>query len=74
MRQGHQERQAQQVEPAAPEAQPGIAMPGAGAEASTVPPVAPGMRNLQSLLGATRLVNMRTGPEMAPVGNLSTAV
>lgn len=69
-----QERQAQQVQPQDPAAQPGLAVPGAGAEASTVPPVAPGMRNLQSLLGATRLINMRTGPEMQQAGNLSTGV
>lgn len=65
-----QERQAKQVAAQSPEAQPGIAQPGAGAEASTVPPVPQGMRNLQSLLGATRLVNMRTPAEMNPVSNV----
>jgi hypothetical protein len=68
-----QARQAKQVEQTSPEAQPGLAVPGAGAEAATVPPVQPGMRNLQSLLGATRLINMRTGPEMAAVGNVNPA-
>lgn len=69
-----QQRQAQQVPPDSAAAQPGIALPGAGAEAATVPPVEPGMRNLQSLLGATRLINMRTPNEMAPVGNVNAAV
>jgi len=46
-----QERQAQQVEPTAPEAQPGIAQPGAGAEAGGGAPPEQGM-DLRSLLGA----------------------
>lgn len=68
-----QERQAQQAPPESPEAQPGLAMPGAGAEAggAPIPEVPAGMRNLQSLLGATRLTNMRTPNEMATVGNVN---
>ena len=46
-----QERQAQQVAPTAPEAQPGIAQPGAGAEAMTAPPSRQGS-GLRELLGA----------------------
>ena len=46
-----QERQAQQVAPTAPEAQPGIAQPGAGAEAMTAPPSREGS-GLRELLGA----------------------
>lgn len=45
-----QERQAEQVEPTAPEAQPGIAQPGAGAEAGGGPPAGP--PDLRALLGA----------------------
>jgi hypothetical protein len=46
-----QERQAEQVEATAPEAQPGIAQPGAGAEAGGGAP-APAPASLQQLLGA----------------------
>ena len=45
-----QERQAEQVEPDAPEAQPGIAQPGAGAEAGGGAPAGP--PDLAALLGA----------------------
>jgi hypothetical protein len=45
-----QERQAEQVEPGAPEAQPGIAQPGAGAEAGGGAPAGP--PDLRALLGA----------------------
>jgi len=48
-----QERQAEQVEPGAPEAQPGIALPGAGAEAGGgAPPGPSGPPGLRELLGA----------------------
>lgn len=40
------------VEPTAPEAQPGIAPPGQGAEAATIAPPTPSMENLQQLLAA----------------------
>ena len=46
-----QERQAQQVAATAPEAQPGIAQPGAGAEAMGGPPPTQG-GGLRELLGA----------------------
>jgi hypothetical protein len=71
-----QERQAQQAPPEAPAAQPGLSMPGMGAEAggAPVPPPPQGLRNLQSLMGASRLINMRTPSEMAPVGNVSAGV
>lgn len=68
-----QERQAAQVPPEAPEAMPGLAQPGMGAESTPIPPVAEGLRNLQSLAGATRLINMRTAPEMAAPGNVNPA-
>lgn len=45
-----QERQAEQVAPTAPEAQPGIAQPGAGAEAMAGP--SPQGGGLRDLLGA----------------------
>ena len=45
-----QERQAEQVEPGAPEAQPGIAQPGAGAAAGGGAPAGP--PDLRALLGA----------------------
>ncbi len=47
-----QERQAEQVEPGAPEAQPGIAQPGAGAEAMGGAPPPEGGGGLRELLGA----------------------
>jgi hypothetical protein len=47
-----QERQAQQVEATSPEAQPGLAMPGMGAEAATVAPPPGGGGGLAGLLGA----------------------
>jgi hypothetical protein len=52
----HQEAQAlqaTQVQPQAPEAQPGITAPGSGAEASIAPP-AGGTQNLAQLLGALK--------------------
>lgn len=68
-----QARQAAQVPATDPAAQPGLAQPGMGAESAPIPEVQPGLRNLQSLAGATRLINMRTPNEMAPVGNVSAA-
>ena len=47
-----QERQAQQVEATSPEAQPGLAMPGMGAEAATMAPPPGGGGCLAGLLGA----------------------
>tara|TARA_R100000900_G_scaffold37739_1_gene31315 strand:- start:243 stop:806 length:564 start_codon:yes stop_codon:yes gene_type:complete len=48
-----QERQAEMVSPTSPEAQPGIAQPGAGAEAMVAPPPAEGgPAGLRELLGA----------------------
>ena len=48
-----QERQAEMVSPTSPEAQPGIAQPGAGAEAMAAPPPAEGgPAGLRELLGA----------------------
>ena len=48
-----QERQAEMVPPTSPEAQPGIAQPGAGAEAMVAPPPAEGgAAGLRELLGA----------------------
>jgi hypothetical protein len=47
-----QERQAEQVQPGAPEAQPGIAMPGAGAEAGGGAPAEAPPPDLRALLGA----------------------
>lgn len=50
-----QERQASQVAPGSPEAQPGLAMPGMGAEAGTaVGPPPPALDNLASLMGSLR--------------------
>lgn len=55
-----QERQAAQVAPTDPAAQPGLALPGAGAEsAAAIPPPADSMGNLNSLLMKLR------GPQMA---------
>ena len=48
-----QERQADQVEPTAPEAQPGLALPGMGAEAGVAPPSEAAQEpSLQDLIGA----------------------
>ena len=47
-----QERQAEPAAPTAPEAQPGIAQPGAGAESAVTPQQAPSGPNLRQLLGA----------------------
>ena len=50
-----QARQAQQVEPSAPEAQPGINDPNAGGQAGgAIPPPNPNMQNLQQILRAVR--------------------
>ena len=46
-----QERQAQQVPPTAPEAQPGIAQPGMGAEAGMAPAAPPPIEDLLAQLG-----------------------
>lgn len=42
------------VAPGSPEAQPGLAVPGAGAEQPTIPPQAPGMANLSDLMAGLR--------------------
>ena len=47
-----QERQAMPVEPTAPEAQPGLAQPGMGAEAGGGPPAAAAPPDMRQLLGA----------------------
>lgn len=60
-----QERQAQQVEATAPEAQPGLAMPGAGAESAAIPPPPDSMSNLNSLLMKLRGPQMTTPAEEA---------
>ena len=62
-----QERQAQQVEPTSPEAQAGIALPGAGAEAGAIPPPPDSMGNLNSLLMQLRGPGMETQAETASV-------
>lgn len=49
-----QERQAQQVPPDAPEAQPGLAMPGMGAESPAVPAPDPSVSNFAALMGQLR--------------------
>lgn len=49
-----QERQAEQAPPGSPETQPGIAMPGTGAEAQTGG-VPPDLAHMTSLMGALRL-------------------
>lgn len=51
-----QERQATQAPPGTPETQPGLALPGAGAEQpAQIPPPAPSMQNFTQLLGSLRL-------------------
>jgi hypothetical protein len=50
-----QARQAQQAPPTAPEAQPGLSLPGMGAEAGgAIPPPTSDVQNLSSMLGALR--------------------
>ena len=49
-----QQRQATPVEPSAPEAQPGLAQPGQGAEQPTIEPPAQSSQNLMQMLGALR--------------------
>jgi hypothetical protein len=63
-----QERQAQQVPPTAPEAQPGLAQPDMGAEAGIAPPQdsMPSAGNLASLLGQLRRPQMSLASEQAP--------
>lgn len=60
-----QERQAQQVPESAPEAQPGLAAPGAGAEAMAIPEDAggPSLQNLSSLLTSLRRPQMQIASE-----------
>lgn len=58
-----QARQAQQVPPTAPAAQPGIAQPGAGAEAMpSVPPPPAGSRNLDQLMNNLKLPQFQGAP------------
>lgn len=54
-----QERQAEMVPEGAPEAQPGLALPGMGAEQPTIGEPAEGMANLSQLLGALRRPQMQ---------------
>jgi hypothetical protein len=61
-----QERQAAQVAPSAPEAQPGLAQPGAGAEGSIAAP-APGIDHLNELMMQLRGPSRQTPAEMASV-------
>ena len=64
-----QERQAAQVEPTDPAAQPGLAQPGMGAEAGqAIPGPAPSQQGLASLLTSLRRPEMRLSSERpAPV-------
>lgn len=62
-----QQRQATPAEPTAPEAQPGLSPPGAGAEAPLAPPqVAPGVSHLSQLMSQLRRPQM-TLPSERPV-------
>lgn len=66
-----QERQAEQVEATDPAAQPGIAIPGAGAEAGVaIPEVAPGLNRLTDMLYAMRQPQSPAGgaPPPMPMG------
>jgi hypothetical protein len=64
-----QERQAAQAETMA-QGQPGVNMPGQGAEQPlAIPPAGDAMGNLKNILGNLRMQQMTTGPERgAPVG------
>jgi hypothetical protein len=54
------------VDPLSPEAQPGLAAPGMGAEAAaTIPPPEPSIQNLGSLLGQLRRPQMTLASETA---------
>lgn len=57
-----QQRQAAQPPPSAPEAQPGLAMPGQGVEPS-IPQAPEGQRNLSGLLSSLRLPQMQIPAE-----------
>lgn len=59
-----QERQAAQVEAQSPEAQPGLAVPGAGAESTPIPeePLGPSPENLSRLLASLRRPQALTAP------------
>lgn len=58
-----QARQAQQVPPTSPAAQPGIAQPGAGAEAApSIPPPAQGSRNFDQLMSALNVPQPQGAP------------
>lgn len=59
-----QERQAAQVPAAAPEAQPGLAQPGMGAESTPIPeePIGPSPENLSRLLASLRRPQSLTAP------------
>lgn len=62
-----QQRQAQQVPPSAPEAQPGLSMPGMGAEATpTVAPPQAGVSNLADLLGSLQRSGRPNRPAPVP--------
>lgn len=65
-----QERQAAQVPASAPEAQPGLAQPGMGVEATTIPEGPQGLTNLTRLMGDLRLGQRESTAEMegVPVG------
>lgn len=62
-----QERQAQQAEPGSPETMPGIALPGAGAEAGAIPPPQDSMSNLNQLLMQLRGPQRESPAEAASV-------
>lgn len=63
-----QERQAQMVQASAPEAQPGLALPGAGAEMTPIPeePLGPSPENLSRLLASLRRPQALQAPGEAP--------
>lgn len=64
-----QERQAAQVPPGSPEAQPGLAQPGMGAEAgAAVAPPTPSLENLSSLLSSLRKPAMTVNPARVAQG------
>ena len=72
IKQVQEEAQKRQATPApadAPEAQPGLAQPGMGAEQPAIPEPPQGSRNLLSLLTSTRLPQMSLGAERGDVVN-----
>lgn len=66
-----QERQATPAPADAPEAQPGLAQPGAGAEQPTIPEQNGSGRNLLSLLTQTRLPQMSISAEQGNASQIS---